>query len=543
MARERMEYDLLIIGAGPAGLAAACRAAQLTPRISICVLEKGAEIGAHNVSGAVLDTRSLTELFPEWRAENPGLAIPVQAESWLYLPNSRNAIPIPRWLHPHHNQGNVLISLSQMCRWLGQQAASLGVELYPGFAASELLLSENGAIAGVITGDMGRDAHGNPKSGYSQGIEICAKYTLFCEGARGHLGKQLIRHFSLDKDQDPQHYALGIKEIWRVPDSQHQPGLVIHTLGWPLAKSATSGGGFLYHLDNHLISVGLVTDLSYRNPHLSPFHEFQGYKHHPSIAPHLIGGERLEYAARVLVKGGPQSQPQMTFPGGLLLGDDAGTLNMAQLKGNHTAMKSGMIGAEVAVRAIHQGRSGDTLTEFQTIYFNSWAYQELWQQRNLAPAQQRWGTLIGGAYGLLDSALKGILPWTLRNPIPDHLRLQPVSAARPLHYPKPDGQLSFDKLSSVYISNTYHTENQPCHLQLLDDNRPIEHNLPVFNEPAQRYCPAGVYEVVTLADSAPKLQINAQNCIHCKACDIKDPTQNIHWVPPEGGGGPKYSNS
>lgn len=544
MPREQMQYDVVIIGAGPAGLAAACHLRQLDANISVCLLEKGADIGAHIISGAVFEPRALQELFPNWQELKTPLGTRVTAEKWSYLAGAQSALKIPTALLPPtlHNHGNYIISLGRLCHWLGEQASGLGVDIFPGFAAAEVLYREDGSVAGVITGDMGRAADGSEKNDFAEGIELHGKYTIFCEGSRGHLGKSLIERFNLDQGKDPQHYALGIKEIWRVPAAQHQEGLVMHTLGWPLDDTRSNGGGFLYHLQDSQIAVGLITDLSYSNPHLSPYDEFQRYKHHPTIAQYLQGGERLSYGARSISKGGVQSQPQMFFKGGLLLGDDAGTLNFAKIKGSHTAMKSGMLGAQVIAKAIAAGRSNDELPEYKIAYESSWAYQELFEQRNVGPAQQKFGTLLGSAYAFVDLTLRGKLPWTLHTRHADHSQLKSASSSKPISYSKPDGKLSFDKMSSVYLSNTMHSENQPCHLHLKDASVPISINLPHYDEPAQRYCPAGVYEVITQESGIKQLQINSQNCVHCKTCDIKDPTQNIQWVTPEGGGGPNYSS-
>jgi electron-transferring-flavoprotein dehydrogenase len=543
MAREQMHYDVVIIGAGPAGLAAACRLRQLDANLSVCLLEKGAEVGAHILSGAVFEPRALNELFPDWQALGAPLKTAVTSEDWQFLRSAEAATQIPNFALPSvlHNQGNYIISLGRLCQWLAERATELGVDIFPGFAAAKALYRDDGSVGGVITGDMGRAANGDEKADYVEGIELHGKYTLFCEGARGHLGKELISHFKLDEGKDPQHYAIGIKEIWRVPAAQHKEGLVMHSLGWPLSETGTSGGGFLYHLNDSQVAVGLITDLCYSNPHLSPFDEFQRYKHHPKVAQYLQGGERISYGARAITKGGIQSQPQMYFAGGLLLGDDAGTLNFAKIKGSHTAMKSGIIGAEVIAKALAAGRSNDSLSEFETEYKNSWAYEELYAQRNIGPAQQKFGSLLGSAYAFVDMSLRGKLPWTLHNATADHSQLKLASNSKKIDYPKPDNKLSFDKLSSVYLSNTNHAENQPCHLQLKDSSTPIRINLAQYDEPAQRYCPAGVYEIIAAEDGAKKLQINSQNCVHCKTCDIKDPTQNIQWVTPEGGGGPNYS--
>lgn len=543
MAREQMHYDVVIIGAGPAGLAAACRLRQLDANLSVCLLEKGAEVGAHILSGAVFEPRALNELFPDWKNQGAPLETPVTVEDWQLLSSATKSLKIPNGLLPAvlHNENNYIISLGRLCQWLAEQASELGVDIFPGFAASQVLYREDGSVGGVITGDMGRAADGSEKPDFVEGIELHGKYTLFCEGARGHLGKELITHFKLDEGKDPQHYALGIKEIWRIPAAQHKEGLVMHSLGWPLSESSTSGGGFLYHLNDSQVAVGLITDLCYSNPHLSPFDEFQRYKHHPKVAQYLAGGERISYGARALVKGGTQSLPKMYFAGGLLLGDDAGTLNFTKIKGSHIAMKSGMIGAEVIAEALAAGRAYDSLDKFENTYKDSWAYQELHEQRNIGPAQQLWGTYAGAVYGFFDMLMRGKLPWTLHNTHADHTRLTNIASAKKINYPKPDNKLSFDKLSSVYLSNTNHAENQPCHLQLKDANVPISINLVQFDEPAQRYCPAGVYEIIANESGGKKLQINSQNCVHCKTCDIKDPTQNIQWVTPEGGGGPNYS--
>lgn len=538
-----MPYDVVIVGAGPAGLAAACRLKQCQPDISVCVVEKGSEVGAHILSGAVFEARALSELFPKWQSLGAPLNTPVSQDQLAYCRSASTHTNIPHFFGPKtlNNQGNYIISLGQLCRWLAEQAEALGVEIFPGFAATEVLFNADGSVKGIATGDMGINRAGEHKPSYTPGMELHANYTLFCEGCRGHLGKQLIQHFALDAGKDPQHYGLGIKELWQVPASQHQPGLVVHTTGWPHTESGSQGGGFLYHLENGQVAVGLITDLSYSNPHLNPYEEFQRYKHHPIIAQHLQGGTRLAYGARAINKGGLQSQPKMHFAGGLLLGDDAGTLNFAKIKGSHTAMKSGMIAAETVARALAEQRHNQDLTEFAAAWQDSWAYDELHLQRNFGPAQHKWGNLVGSAYAFIDINLcNGKLPWTLQNRTPDHATLVPAVQAKPIHYPKPDGQLSFDKLSSVYLSNTNHEEDQPCHLHLKDATAPIAHNIQHYNEPAQRYCPAGVYELEDI-NGQQRLRINSQNCVHCKTCDIKDPAQNITWVAPEGTGGPNYS--
>ncbi|WP_315857494.1 electron transfer flavoprotein-ubiquinone oxidoreductase [Microbulbifer agarilyticus] len=544
MERESMEYDVVIVGAGPAGLAAAIKLRQINEDIAVCVVEKGSEVGAHILSGAVFEPTALNELFPDWKERGAPLETPVEGDDIYVLRGPESSIKVPGMLVPStmHNEGNYIISLGNLTRWLAEQAEALGVEIFPGFAAAEVLYNEDGSVKGIATGDMGIGANGEQKDSYMPGMELHAKYTLFAEGCRGHLGKQLIAKYSLDADREPQHYGIGIKEIWKVDSSKHKQGLVVHTAGWPLDESNSSGGGFLYHLEDDQVVVGLITDLSYSNPHVSPFDEFQRYKHHPVIKQYLEDGQRVAYGARAIVKGGLQSQPKMTFPGGMLIGDDAGTLNFAKIKGNHTAMKSGMLAAESVAEALSAERGGDELTDYSERYKNSWAWKELHKQRNFGPAQHKWGNILGAAYAFVDINLfKGKLPWTLSDSKADHAQLKPAADCKKINYPKPDGVLSFDKLSSVFISNTNHVEDQPCHLTLKDSDIPLNHNLPIYDEPAQRYCPAGVYEVVEDGDGK-RFQINAQNCVHCKTCDIKDPTQNIVWVTPEGGGGPNYPN-
>lgn len=540
-----MDYDVVVVGAGPSGLSAACRLKQLNPEISVCVVEKGSEVGAHILSGAVLEPSALNELFPDWKTMGAPVTTPVTEDHIFVFTGAEKQLKVPSIFAPKtmHNKGNYVISLGNLCRWLAQQAENLGVEVFPGFAASEILYGPCGEVTGIATGDMGISHSGEQKDSYMQGMELRAKYTLFSEGCRGHLGKQLIRKYQLDKDKDPQHYGIGIKELWKVPDELHKPGLVVHTAGWPLDESKTLGGGFLYHLEDNQVAVGLITNLSYSNPHLSPYDEFQRYKHHPQIKKHLEGGERLTYGARAIVKGGLQSQPKMSFPGGILIGDDAGTLNFAKIKGSHTAMKSGMVAAETVSAALEKGENNTDLQDYALAYKNSWAYKELYKQRNFGPAQHKFGSILGSAYAFIDLNLfNGLLPWTMRDKVADHETLKPADQCPVIEYPKYDGKLSFDKASSVFMSNTNHEEDQPCHLVLTDPDLPISKNLALYDEPAQRYCPAGVYEVVSSEQGEKKFQINAQNCVHCKTCDIKEPSQNINWITPEGAGGPNYPN-
>ena len=550
MEREYMEFDVVIVGAGPAGLSAACRlkqkAADAGQEISVCVVEKGSEVGAHILSGAVFEPRALDELFPNWKELGAPLNTPVKRDDIYLLKNADAASKLPNALVPKtmHNEGNYIISLGNLCRWLAQQAENLGVEIYPGFAAQEALIDEQGVVRGIITGDLGVDREGNPKDGmYTPGMELRAKYTLFAEGCRGHIGKQLINRFQLNANVDPQHYGIGIKELWDIDPAKHEQGLVVHTAGWPL-DDENSGGSFLYHLENNQVVVGLIVDLSYSNPHLSPFDEFQRYKHHPVIKQYLDGGKRVSYGARAIAKGGLNCLPKMVFNGGALIGCDAGTLNFAKIKGSHTAMKSGMLAAEAAADALLAGHEGgDELTAYQEGFKNSWLYDELYKSRNFGAAIHKWGAIMGGAFNFIDQNIfGGKIPFTLHDTKPDYACLKPAAEAKKIDYPKPDGKLSFDKLSSVFLSNTNHEEDQPTHLRLTDPNVPIEKNLPLYDEPAQRYCPAGVYEVVSNDDGSKRFQINAQNCVHCKTCDIKDPAQNITWVAPEGTGGPNYPN-
>ncbi|MBP0047515.1 electron transfer flavoprotein-ubiquinone oxidoreductase [Marinobacterium sp. AK62] len=549
MSRESMEFDVVIVGAGPAGLSAACRLMQQAQsaeqELTVCVVEKGSEVGAHILSGAVMETRALDELFPDWKEQGAPLNTPVTADRVVMLKDAERVTALPNALvpKPMHNEGNYIVSLGNVCRWLGEQAEVLGVEVFPGFAAAEILYNDDGSVKGIATGDMGVTAAGEQGPNYMPGMELHAKYTLFTEGCRGHLGKQLINRFKLDQDADPQHYGIGIKELWDIDPAKHQPGLVVHGSGWPLSESGASGGFFLYHTDDNQVVVGLITDLNYDNPWLSPFDEFQRMKHHPEIGQVLEGGKRVSYGARAITKGGFNALPKMTMPGALLLGCDAGTLNFSKIKGTHTAMKSGMLAAEAVAEALLAGdEGGRDLTAFTDAFKASWLYDELYRSRNFGPAMHKLGTWLGGAFNYVDQNwFGGKIPVTLHDTEHDHAQLKPADQSPKIDYPKPDGVLSFDKPSSVFLSNTNHEEDQPCHLQLKDAGIPISQNLPRFAEPAQRFCPAGVYEVVE-GGNGPQFQINGQNCVHCKTCDIKDPAQNITWVVPEGAGGPNYPN-
>nr|WP_218174479.1 electron transfer flavoprotein-ubiquinone oxidoreductase [Pseudomonas sp. IPO3749] len=548
-----MEFDVVIVGAGPAGLSAACRlkqkAAEAGKEISVCVVEKGSEVGAHILSGAVFEPRALNELFPDWKELGAPLNTPVVRDDIYVLRSPEASTKVPDFFVPKtmHNEGNYIISLGNLCRWLAQQAENLGVEVYPGFAAQEALFDENGVVRGIITGDLGVDREGNPKEGvYTPGMELRGKYTLFAEGCRGHIGKQLIQRFNLDSDADAQHYGIGLKEIWEIDPAKHQPGLVVHTAGWPLdiMSAENTGGSFLYHLENNQVVVGLIVDLSYSNTFLSPFDEFQRLKHHPVLAQYLEGGKRISYGARAICKGGLNSLPKMVFKGGALIGCDLGTLNFAKIKGSHTAMKSGMLAADaVADSLFAESEGGDELTAYVDSFKSSWLYEELFASRNFGPAMHKFGPIIGAGFNWFDqNILGGKMPFTLHDTKPDYACLKLAKDSKKIDYPKPDGKLSFDKLSSVFLSSTNHEEEQPCHLKLKDPSIPIGTNLPLYDEPAQRYCPAGVYEVITKEDGEKRFQINAQNCVHCKTCDIKDPSQNITWVTPEGAGGPTYPN-
>ena len=538
MSRESMQYDVVVVGGGPAGLSAAIRIKQLSGDTSVCVLEKGSEIGAHILSGAVMDPVGLNELFPDWKARGAPVNVPVTQERFLFLTQTRS-FETPGFLLPacFQNHGNYVISLGNLCRWLGQQAESLGVEIFPGFAAAEVLY-EDGKVKGVATGDVGIDKNGNRTDAYQPGMELHGKYTLFAEGCRGQLGRQLEERFHLRKT--PQVYGIGLKELWEVKPERHQAGLVVHTAGWPLDAS-TYGGSFLYHQDNNQVAVGFVVGLAYSNPWLSPYEEFQRFKTHPEIRRYFENGKRVAYGARAIAAGGLQSLPRLVFPGGALIGDDAGFLNASRIKGTHGAIKSGMLAAEAAVQAVKAGRGRDELSAYPEAFRRSWLHGELHRARNFKPWMSK-GLALGTAMVGIDQVLfRGRAPWTLQHSHADHETLVEKSRAKPIHYPKPDGVLTFDRLTDLAFSNTNHGENQPAHLTLKDASVPVKVNLEKYAGPEQRYCPAGVYEFVDV-DSKPRLQINAQNCVHCKTCDIKDPTQNIVWVAPEGGGGPNYPN-
>ncbi len=550
MTRESMEFDVVIVGAGPAGLSTACRLMQLAQEkeqeLTVCVVEKGSEVGAHILSGAVIESRALDELFPDWKEMGAPLNTPVTEDEVFLLKNAESGTKVPNAFVPKtmHNNGNYIVSLGNVSRWLAEQAEGLGVEIFPGFAAAEVLYNDDGSVKGVATGDMGLTESGEQKDSYMPGMELHAKYTIFSEGCRGHLGKELIHKFDLNTKADAQHYGIGIKELWDIPAEQCKPGLVVHGSGWPLNKG-TSGGFFLYHTEGNQVVVGLIVDLNYANPYISPFDEFQRLKHHPVLKQHLDGGTRVSYGARAITKGGYNSLPKMTFPGGLVVGCNAGTLNFSKIKGTHTAMKSGMLAAEAIFEAVSNGcEGGKELERFHELFEQSWLKEELFSSRNFGPAMHKFGALLGGAFNFIDQNIfGGKLPITLHDNHEDYAQMQPASNFQPIDYPKPDGKLSFDKLSSVFLSNTNHEEDQPCHLKLKDASIPLAQNLPTFAEPAQRYCPAGVYEVVEDEETGgERFQINSQNCLHCKTCDIKDPAQNITWVTPEGMGGPNYPN-
>ncbi|MDA3579177.1 electron transfer flavoprotein-ubiquinone oxidoreductase [Acinetobacter ursingii] len=564
--RESMEFDVVVVGAGPAGLSAAIKIRQLAiennlPDLSVCVVEKGSEVGAHILSGAVLEPRAINELFPNWKEEGAPLNVPVTEDKTYFLLSDEKSQEAPHWMVPKtmHNDGNYVISLGNVVRWLGQKAEELEVSIFPGFAAAEILYHEDGTVKGVQTGDMGIGKDGEPTHNFAPGYELHAKYTLFAEGCRGHLGKRLISKFNLDQNADPQHYGIGIKELWEIDPAKHKAGLVMHGSGWPLTETGSSGGWWLYHAENNQVTLDMIVDLSYENPHMFPFMEMQRWKTHPTIKQFLEGGKRISYGARAVVKGGFNSLPKLTFPGGCLIGDDAGFLNFSKIKGSHTAMKSGMLCGEAVFEAIAAGvaKGGDLaiarvvegddhfdkeLTNYTNKYDNSWLKQELYQARNFGSAMHKFGQWIGGAFNFIDQNVFKV-PFTLHDLKQDFAVLKTVDTAtfKP-DYPKPDGKLTFDRLSSVFISNTVHEENQPAHLKLTDPSIPVNINLPKWEEPAQRYCPAGVYEIMENDDGSKRFQINAANCVHCKTCDIKDPSQNITWVTPEGGGGPNYPN-
>src|SRR4051794_36682407 len=548
-AREAMEFDVVIVGAGPAGLSAAIRLKQLNPDLAVVVVEKGSEVGAHILSGAVIDPIGLDRLLPEWRNEDTPIKTAVTDDRFYWLGPS-GALRLPNFMMPPlmSNHGNFVVSLGNVCRWLASKAEALGVEIYPGFAAAEVLFGENGEVAGVATGDMGIGRDGHHKDSYTRGMELRAKYTLFAEGARGSLSKQLIAKFSLAKDCEPQKFGIGLKELWKVAPEKHKPGLVQHSFGWPLDNS-TGGGSFLYHLEDNQVIVGFVVHLNYKNPYVAPFEEFQRFKQHPLIRPTFEGGKRISYGARAITEGGWQSVPKLSFPGGALVGCSAGFVNVPRIKGSHNAILSGMLAAEHVVVALAEGRAHDELAGYESEWRKGDIGRDLYRVRNVKPLWSKLGTYAGIALGGLDmwcNQLFGASPFgTMKHGKPDHATLKPIADVRPIVYPKPDGKISFDRLSSVFLSNTNHEEDQPSHLKLKDPNVPVRDNLPRYGEPARLYCPAGVYEVVYADEAArkdPRFVINAQNCVHCKTCDIKDPAQNIVWATPEGGGGPNYPN-